>query len=138
MVMGVILTGFSTVSNLGYTDLSMCFSDDVKCVCVLRACICVACLCTHTYIHTCMHMCVTPPQIVTCSGYGKDSSLRIVQSGIGINELASIDLEGIRGVQVCTCVDAGGPAAVLQSWSRRTESELQCAGVCGQVSSSTS
>ena len=64
------------------------------------ACVHVCGMLVYTYIH----MYVTPPQIVTCSGYGKDSSLRIVQSGIGINELASIDLEGIRGVQVCTCV----------------------------------
>ena len=49
---------------------------------------------------------MTSPQVVTCSGYGKDSSLRIVQSGIGINELASIDLEGIKGVCVCACVRA--------------------------------
>ncbi len=32
-----------------------------------------------------------------CSGTGKNGSLRIVKSGIGINELASIDLQGIRG-----------------------------------------
>ena len=38
------------------------------------------------------------PQIVTCSGHGRDGSLRIVHSGIGINESASIDLPGIKGM----------------------------------------
>ena len=36
-------------------------------------------------------------QLVCCSGVGKDGSLRIVKSGIGINEAASIDLAGIKG-----------------------------------------
>ncbi|XP_064399977.1 DNA damage-binding protein 1-like isoform X3 [Halichondria panicea] len=36
--------------------------------------------------------------VVTCSGYGKDGSLRVIRSGIGINELASIDLSGVKGV----------------------------------------
>ena len=36
-------------------------------------------------------------QIVSCSGHGKDGSLRVVRSGIGINEAASIDLPGIKG-----------------------------------------
>ena len=55
-------------------------------------------------MYVCMLCVCVTPQVVTCSGYGKDSSLRIVQSGIGINELASIDLEGIKGV--CVCVRA--------------------------------
>ncbi len=33
---------------------------------------------------------------VTCSGIAKDGSLRVVQSGIGINEQASIELPGIK------------------------------------------
>ena len=37
------------------------------------------------------------PQIVSCSGYGKDGSLRVIRSGIGINEAASIDLAGVKG-----------------------------------------
>ena len=36
-------------------------------------------------------------QIVSCSGYGKDGSLRVIRSGIGINEAASIDLAGVKG-----------------------------------------
>ncbi|KAL5503313.1 hypothetical protein EMCRGX_G010241 [Ephydatia muelleri] len=36
--------------------------------------------------------------IVTCSGFGKDGSLRVVRSGVGINEAASIDLSGVKGV----------------------------------------
>ena len=36
-------------------------------------------------------------QIVSCSGHGKDGSLRVIRSGIGINEAASIDLAGVKG-----------------------------------------
>ena len=32
-----------------------------------------------------------------CSGVGKDGALRVVNSGVGINESASIDLAGIKG-----------------------------------------
>ncbi len=38
------------------------------------------------------------PQVVTCSGVFHDGSLRIVRSGIGINEQATVELQGIRGV----------------------------------------
>ncbi|ESQ55276.1 hypothetical protein EUTSA_v10024273mg [Eutrema salsugineum] len=37
-------------------------------------------------------------QIVTCSGAYKDGSLRIVRNGIGINEQASVELQGIKGM----------------------------------------
>eukprot|EP00898_Chlorokybus_atmophyticus_P002114 jgi/Chlat1/2903/Chrsp2S04662 len=37
-------------------------------------------------------------QIVTCSGAFKDGSLRIVRNGIGINEQASVELPGIKGM----------------------------------------
>eukprot|EP00899_Mesostigma_viride_P024186 jgi/Mesvir1/4952/Mv04573-RA.2 len=37
-------------------------------------------------------------QVVTCSGAYKDGSLRIVRNGIGINEQASVELPGIRGI----------------------------------------
>ncbi|KAF5831460.1 mono-functional DNA-alkylating methyl methanesulfonate N-term-domain-containing protein [Dunaliella salina] len=37
-------------------------------------------------------------QVVTCSGVMSDGSLRIVRNGIGINEQATIELEGIKGV----------------------------------------
>eukprot|EP00736_Rhodelphis_marinus_P012711 Rmarinus@m.8546 len=36
--------------------------------------------------------------VVTCSGGFKDGSLRIIRSGIGINEQASVDLPGIKGI----------------------------------------
>lgn len=35
-------------------------------------------------------------QVVTCSGIGKDGSLRIIRNGIGISEYASEDLAGIK------------------------------------------
>ncbi|KAK3268005.1 DNA damage-binding protein 1 [Cymbomonas tetramitiformis] len=37
-------------------------------------------------------------QVVTCSGAAKDGSLRIVRNGIGINEQATVDLPGIKGM----------------------------------------
>lgn len=37
-------------------------------------------------------------QLITCSGAFKDGSLRIIRNGIGIQEHASIDLPGIKGV----------------------------------------
>lgn len=37
-------------------------------------------------------------QVVTCSGVHKHGSLRIIRNGIGINEQASIELEGIKGI----------------------------------------
>jgi len=37
-------------------------------------------------------------QVVTCSGCGKDGSLRIIRSGVGINEAASIELPSIKGL----------------------------------------
>lgn len=37
-------------------------------------------------------------QLITCSGAYKEGSLRIIRNGIGINELATIDLPGIKGV----------------------------------------
>ena len=38
-----------------------------------------------------------------CSGLGKNGSLRIVKSGIGINEAASIDLPNIKGKKRSSC-----------------------------------
>ncbi|CAN6454562.1 unnamed protein product [Victoria cruziana] len=37
-------------------------------------------------------------QVVTCSGAFKDGSLRVVRNGIGINEQASVELQGIKGM----------------------------------------
>jgi len=37
-------------------------------------------------------------QLVTCSGAYKDGSLRVVRSGIGMQEQASLEVEGIKGV----------------------------------------
>ena len=38
-------------------------------------------------------------QLVTCSGAFKEGSLRIIRNGIGIHELASIDLPSIKGTK---------------------------------------
>lgn len=37
-------------------------------------------------------------QLVTCSGAFKEGSLRIIRNGIGIQEHASMDLPGIKGM----------------------------------------
>ena len=37
-------------------------------------------------------------QVVTCSGAFKDGSLRIIRNGIGINEQAAIEMDGIKGL----------------------------------------
>ena len=37
-------------------------------------------------------------QLVTCSGAYKEGSLRIIRNGIGIQEHATIDLPGIKGM----------------------------------------
>ncbi|XP_072969615.1 DNA damage-binding protein 1 [Typha angustifolia] len=37
-------------------------------------------------------------QVVTCSGAYKDGSLRVVRNGVGINEQASVELQGIKGL----------------------------------------
>ncbi|KAF4398471.1 hypothetical protein G4B88_025450 [Cannabis sativa] len=37
-------------------------------------------------------------QVVTCSGAYRDGSLRVVRNGIGINEQASVELQGIKGM----------------------------------------
>ncbi|XP_040569260.1 DNA damage-binding protein 1 [Lepeophtheirus salmonis] len=42
-------------------------------------------------------------QLVTCSGSYKEGSLRIIRNGIGIHELASIDLPGIKGMWALQC-----------------------------------
>ena len=40
---------------------------------------------------------------MTCSGHGYNGSLRVVRSGVGINEHASIDLAGVKGVWSLHC-----------------------------------
>lgn len=37
-------------------------------------------------------------QLVTCSGFQKEGSLRIIRNGIGINELASVDIQDVNNV----------------------------------------
>mmetsp|Transcript_40860 Transcript_40860/g.102893 ORF Transcript_40860/g.102893 Transcript_40860/m.102893 type:complete len:1012 (-) Transcript_40860:694-3729(-) len=37
-------------------------------------------------------------QVVTCSGAFNDGSLRLIRNGIGINEQASLDVPGVKGV----------------------------------------
>lgn len=36
-------------------------------------------------------------QLITCSGVAKGSSLRIIRNGVGLNELATIEISGVKG-----------------------------------------
>lgn len=36
-------------------------------------------------------------KLITCSGASKNGSLRIIRSGIGIQEMANIELLGVKG-----------------------------------------
>ncbi|CAO3646398.1 unnamed protein product [Cunninghamella blakesleeana] len=36
------------------------------------------------------------PQLITCSGASKNSSLRIIRSGVGLNQLATIEISGVK------------------------------------------
>lgn len=36
--------------------------------------------------------------VVTCSGAAKDGSLRVIRSGVSVEEVATIELDGCRGV----------------------------------------
>jgi DNA damage-binding protein 1 len=40
----------------------------------------------------------TQKQLVTCSGYDRIGSLRVIRSGIGIHEQASLEIPGIKGL----------------------------------------
>lgn len=59
---------------------------------------------TYTNLGPIVDMCVVDlerqgqGQLVTCSGAFKEGSLRIIRNGIGIQEHASIDLPGIKGL----------------------------------------
>lgn len=39
-------------------------------------------------------------QLITCSGYSRDGSLRIIRNGIGIQEIATIGQEHMNGMRV--------------------------------------
>lgn len=61
-------------------------------------------------------------QLVTCSGAYKEGSLRIIRNGIGIHELASIDLPSIKGMWPLRCGDGvGGGGGVDASGTAATE-----------------
>ena len=45
-------------------------------------------------------------QVVTCSGVGRDGSLRCVRNGVGINEQASVELPGVKGIWALRAAEA--------------------------------
>ena len=78
--------------------------------------------CTYVYIDLSrLYILLLPSQIVSCSGYGKDGSLRVVRSGVGLNEQASIDLSLVKGkgslpsIYVCVCVSGVVGVSVCNS-----------------------
>lgn len=55
---------------------------------------------------------------VSCSGAFKDSSLRIVKSGVGVEEQAAVDLEGIKGLWALQ--ENGSDCMLVQSFVGET------------------
>lgn len=57
-----------------------------------------ACWMRHVWQLPFMHLCTChgPLQVVACSGVGSDGSLRVIRSGVGINEQATVELPGIK------------------------------------------
>lgn len=59
------------------------------------------------------------PQLVTCSGAEKDGSLRVIRNGIGIDELASVELAGVTAIFPIR-VDSTSDNYVIVSLSEET------------------
>jgi len=59
-------------------------------------------------------------QLVTCSGAYKEGSLRIIRNGIGIHELASIDLPNIKGMWPLKCGSDDKDDTVVLSFVEQT------------------
>lgn len=60
-------------------------------------------------------------QVVTCSGMGKDGSLRIIRNGIGISEQAAADLPGIKAMfSLRRHIDDEYHSYILQSFTSET------------------
>lgn len=59
-------------------------------------------------------------QAVTCSGCSKDGSLRIIRNGIGINEHASIELAGIKGMWSLQSPQTGHDKYLVQAFISET------------------
>jgi DNA damage-binding protein 1 len=62
-------------------------------------------------------------QVISCSGTGKDGSLRIIRNGIGIEEHSSIDLAGIKGMWSLADRAAAAPGVhryIVQSYYNET------------------
>lgn len=83
-------------------------------------------------------------QVVTCSGAYKDGSLRIIRNGIGINEQASVELQGIKGMwSLRTSIDDAYDTFLVVSFINETRilamniedelEETEIEGFCSQV-----
>ncbi|XP_048331269.1 DNA damage-binding protein 1a [Ziziphus jujuba] len=83
-------------------------------------------------------------QVVTCSGAYKDGSLRVVRNGIGINEQASVELQGIKGMwSLRTSTDDPFDTFLVVSFINETRilamnledelEETEIEGFCSQV-----
>ncbi|VDN97031.1 unnamed protein product [Rodentolepis nana] len=59
-------------------------------------------------------------QLITCSGYSRDGSLRIIRNGIGIQEIATIAQEHMNGVWCIPCNSEVYDDAMICSMKRRS------------------
>ncbi|KAM7541006.1 hypothetical protein Aperf_G00000026853 [Anoplocephala perfoliata] len=59
-------------------------------------------------------------QLITCSGFFRDGSLRIIRSGIGIQETATIDQADINGVWCFACKSESYDDAIVCSMRGRS------------------
>ncbi|VUZ42218.1 unnamed protein product, partial [Hymenolepis diminuta] len=59
-------------------------------------------------------------QLITCSGYSRDGSLRIIRNGIGIQEIATIGQEHMNGVWCIPCNSEVYDDAMICSMKRRS------------------
>ena len=85
-------------------------------------------LATHTNIGPIRDMCLVDNdrqggqrQLVTCSGAYKDGSLRVIRSGIGLQEQASLEVPGIKALwSLRTHEDAEFDKYLVQSFVGET------------------
>ncbi|PAA85826.1 hypothetical protein BOX15_Mlig015655g2, partial [Macrostomum lignano] len=69
-------------------------------------------------------------QLVTCSGAFKDGSLRIIRSGVGINEMVNIDLAGIKGVWNLRTAGSSFDNFIIITFQNQTKTLLMSCSPC--------
>jgi DNA damage-binding protein 1 len=84
-------------------------------------------------------------QLVTCSGAYKDGTIRVVRNGIGIHEIAELDMEGIEGIWALKASDASAGDSILAlSFAEQTSflavggDEMEATEVAGAIDNASS